>query len=197
MYQIPPDSPGFQIAKGDPNSKERWDAIHEHEGANTWRKYPEMFGKIIKEINYGVLELGCGAGILADMISKTQDAYKGYDISQVAVDICKEKGHEAEQLDIRKLTPKLVDRWCVIASEVMEHLEEHDFHYVMEVIDASEAKKFIFTVPDNCMGPEEIPQHTALFNADMVEHRMARYTDWTLKIDKADKHHLICVMERE
>jgi hypothetical protein len=78
----------------------------------------------------------------------------------------------------------------------MEHLDLEVFHHVMQRIHESPAHKFVFTVPDNCMGPDEVPEHTALFNEELVRERMARYEGWSLRIDKADAHHLICVMER-
>ena len=202
MYRMPPDAPGFQVAEGSGNinTQEYWDKLYTQRGEDTWRKYPEMFGKVAKEVKHAVLELGCGVGVLADLISKKIDSkivgYKGYDISQVAVNICKKKGHDVEQLDLKNLKPEMIDRWCIVATEVMEHLSEDDFYYVMNQIDFSDAKQFIFTVPDNCMGPLEVPEHTALFNEALVRERMKIYKNWTLKIESADAQHLICVMER-
>jgi len=203
MFTMPSDAPGFskQIKKNI-NTKAYWDGIYGEEGANTWRQYPEMFEKVLKELGGrrdgdAVVELGCGVGILgSQIVGRYPVHYIGYDISPQAVAYAQARGLNAFEFRVQDLPDEALSCEVVVATEVFEHLDEADFFELMDKIDEVGVEKIIFTVPDNCMGPDEVPEHTALFNEELVRERMARYADWTLRIDKADEHHLICVMER-
>lgn len=206
-FHMPEDSPGWTTK---PNSRGYWDAIYTAEGANTWRTYPEMFDKVTQEVvgnlcgagTPKIVELGCGVGILGQrLVGGHAVRYKGYDISDTAVEIAQARFLDAERLDLRSLRNEhLNGAEVVVATEVMEHLEEEAFHLVVQTVtQANETEKFVFTVPDNCMGPEEVPEHTALFNEELVRERVKHVLDrgWSLSIDKADEHHLICVLKRK
>ena len=195
MFRMPSDAPGFQIAEGNLNTQKRWNDIYTHHGGNSFNPLPQLVENVTKEIgDVPVIELGCGTGDLAESLKSTE--YKGYDISDVAAGRCTARGLDAEQSDVMDLPIEAFDKETLVATELMEHLDKEDFFTLMNRINASGVKKFVFTVPDNCMGPDQIPQHTALFNEDLVRLRMKGYTDWTLRIGKADEFRLLCVMER-
>jgi hypothetical protein len=215
LFTVPKDAPGFKIQRSkNINTADYWDAIYGAEGANTWRQYPEMFEKIEKLVGdywtsntspigpYTITELGCGVGILGSRLTaKMSVGYQGYDISPVAVEMCQARHLNVKQLDMKDLDhDALMYGHCVIATELVEHLDRPVFDHVMETIDSLlGVEKFIFTVPDNCMPPEEVPEHVALFNRKLVRSYVKPYLDrWSLKFQKAgDGVHLICIMERK
>ncbi len=200
-YSVPKDAPGFKV-KSNINTQSYWDAVYGREGADSWRKYPEMFEKVLRYVHPGtrVVELACGVGILGSkLVAEKQVRYKGYDISATGVEMAKTRFLDAEELDLKSLSPEhLVGAVHVVATEVMEHLDEPDFNGVVtRVVDTPSVENFIFTVPDNCMGPDEVPEHTALFNEELVRSRLNGLRhEWDLHIEKADAHHLICVLSR-
>lgn len=198
LFTMPADSPGWTTK---PNTAPYWDLIYGKEGPNTWRQYPEMFQKVVDEVTPGstVVELGCGVGILGSKLTAEKGArWHGYDISQVAVDMATARFLDAEQLDIAN-NVDLVEFKAdvVIATEFMEHIDAGAFAEVVSNA-LTHADKLVFTVPDNCMGPDEVPEHTALFNEELVRDRLQMCTDagYTLRIDKADTQHLICIVEK-
>lgn len=213
VYSIPDDTPGLlEQQRKNINTQAYWNSIYGAEGIETWRKYEEMFSKVETEVPRGadVLEIGCGMGVLGQrLVARCAIGYRGYDISDVAVEACKARFLHAEQLDLKEITEAHVDEAsAVVATEVMEHLDEFTYDKVMDTVTRSGAKKFIFTVPDNCMGPDEVPEHTALFSRELVQERFAQLMDrhddileagrmWDdIRIEKADDAHLICIMER-
>ena len=201
IFEVPKDAPGFEkTRKRNINTKAYWDDVYGKEGANTWRTYPEMFDKVAAEVQPGsrVVELGCGVGVLGSKLTAQKAVdYQGYDISAQAIAYARARFLDVAEVDVAKIDGCMFDHaHAVIATELMEHLDEDVFHRVVSTIHESPVRKFVFTVPDNCMGPDEVPEHTALFNEELVRERMAGYEGWSLRIDKADAHHLICVMER-
>lgn len=204
-FFIPKDAPGFQKTKdrqGNINTATYWDQVYGKEGADSWRKYPEMFQAVTSAVNVGadVTELGCGVGILGSKLTAERGCrWVGYDLSETAVDMAKTRFLDARQADISNLLPDDFDL-CVVATEVIEHLDRSMATTLINKIDESRCQRFIFTTPNNCMGPEEVPEHTALFDMDYVEALLAEALPddhrWTITMEEADDNHLICVMER-
>jgi len=219
IFRMPEDAPWYKIAmEGNGpniNTADYWDMLYSKEGLDTPRQYPEMFQKI-EDIVYNlyeerlrldlqteVIELGCGVGVLGSRLTaRVPILYKGYDISPHAIEICKQRFLNAEILDIDDLQADmdhLKGVNCIIAAEILEHLDEDILHQTLANIACSKISTFIFTVPDNCMGPKEMPEHTALWNEEMIREKVKFMTDdgWSLEIEKADQIHLICVMRRD
>jgi SAM-dependent methyltransferase len=213
VHSIPDDTPGLLTQqRKNINTQAYWNNLYGQEGTDTWRKYEEMFGRVENEVDKGdsVVELGCGVGVLGQrLVARNAVSYRGYDISDVAVEACRARFMHAERLDLKEIESAHVeDADTVVATEVMEHLDEFTYNKVMDAVTRSSAKKFIFTVPDNCMGPDEVPEHTALFNEELIRGRyaalMGRHDDileagrmWdSLTTRKADESHLICILER-
>lgn len=205
VFEVPKSAPGFQKTRdrlGNVNSEQYWDQVYSHEGADSWRKYPEMFQYIVDVVdkNAKVVELGCGVGILGSKLAaEKQTVWKGYDISQDAVDMCKARFLDAEKLDLRDLTVEdLHGADTLVMSETLEHIERPAAVKLLRVIEASGIPKVIITTPNNCMGPDEVPEHTALFNEEYLlglldEAGLCGET----QIDRADDAHLICIIEKE
>lgn len=72
-----------------------------------------------------VLEVGCGMGELALRITDQGIPYRGFDLSEVAVDRCRAHGlaaHVASAYDAASYQP--VDYSVIVALEVFEHLDD-------------------------------------------------------------------------
>jgi hypothetical protein len=198
MYSVPPDAPGFRM-RPNLNTAEYWDQIYGEEGANTWRQYPELFQKItdLFERDSAVLELGCGVGVLGSKLTAEKGAdYTGYDISQVAVDISKARFLNAEVKSIQDID--YIGQANVVATELVEHLDRPVFEHLMDKINTGATTRFIFSVPDDCLSPEECPEHTVAFNRKKVREYVKPWLgEWSLKIlNVNDPFHILCVMER-
>lgn len=166
-----------------PNTKEYWDKIYQEEGKNSWRTYPEKYQYLIKEIgkmykrgdDFKVVELGCGVGIFAKKLRSAfpKMKYLGVDISQVGVDICKKEGFDAV---CRKLPDELniaYDVDLTVGLELLEHLDDEPRLQLMKEVSKF-SKDTIFSVPDNCMYPEDVPEHRAIFTKDSYEKFMKK-----------------------
>jgi hypothetical protein len=51
--------------------------------------------------------------------------------------------------------------------EVVEHIEPEDAAHLFDLV-LSLGKRLIISVPDNCMGPDEEPEHVDLFSFEKV-----------------------------
>jgi len=207
VFEVPNDAPGYEKTKarlGNINTPQYWDQVYGQEGADSWRKYPEMFQKIADNVERGatVVELGCGVGILGSKLTaENKVSWVGYDLSPTAVEMCKARFLQANVLDLREFTSDRIGQdETVVMSETLEHLDHQLGVKLLTLIRESSAQKLIITTPNNCMGPEEVPEHTALFNEELVRKMlaMAGYSEreWAINVEPADKHHLIAVAER-
>ena len=208
VFEVPPTAPGFQKTRdrlGNINTAQYWDQVYGQEGADSWRKYPEMFQAIVDNIVPGskVVELGCGVGILGSKLTAEINAqWKGYDLSPTAVEMCKARFLDAQVLDLRELDgPDLGDADTVVVSETLEHLERDIGVKVLHTLLSSDVERIIITTPDGCLGPDEVPEHTALFDvgylSGMLEDADIDNDTWEVAVDTADTHHLICVITRK
>ena len=156
------------------NTGKYWDKIYKVEGGReTWRTYPEKHEHISKDLLKGlkpdakVLELGCGVGIFASRLKEEHPKfnYHGIDISEKAVGIMRKEGFKA---DAMKLPPlKVKDKYdLILGIEFLEHLDDKPrLQLIKEVSELlTEKGMAIFTVPDDCMPPDEIPEHRVMYN---------------------------------
>jgi len=136
-----------------------WDRIHRREGKNTWRVKDMLNDYVLDKIVGSVLELGCGVGVLARRIA---GEYVGLDVSQEAVRIMREQGFNAR---VQTVPPIGISADTIIGLEFLEHLDEGD--RLATIKEASmNSKRAIFSVPDNCMPPEDIIEHRVMYNMD-------------------------------
>lgn len=209
-YNVPGTAPGFQKARerqGNINTAQYWDQVYGQEGADSWRKYPAMFQKITDAVptHAKVVELGCGVGILGSKLTAESGCkWRGYDISETAVEMCRARFLSADVLDLRVLKHQNLDGYdTVVMSETLEHLERSVGVQVLRTIRESDPDRVIITTPNNCMGPDEVAEHTALFNAEYITEMLhdsqikGDGEKWKWSFAEADERHLICLIERQ
>lgn len=158
------------------NTKKYWDDIYAIEGKDTWRTYPEKHEYLLKLIEklyspshkFNVLELGCGVGVFGKKLISAfpKVDYYGVDISEVAVEECKKAGLMAEARQIPPVLPKgYTDGHfeLVVGLELLEHLDDKPRLEVIKQV-AKISKNAIFSIPDNCMPPEDVPEHRVMYD---------------------------------
>lgn len=228
LYSVPVDAPGFQ--KRARNSQTYWDNIYTKEGADTWRKYPEMFQCVLRalkgttwgDFSFGtnagvsvselfhrrlVCELGCGPGVLGSMIvGKFPVLYTGMDISKVAVAQCLARGLDAEQVDLRELGAgqsgcTLDQATDIVATELLEHLDDDTLTHVMDQISKRKnIKRLVLTVPDECMPPNEVPEHERMFTQESMRQLLEKFGWLDVTIagkEQVDGAHMVVLAERD
>lgn len=197
LYTLPADSLPYQRGENI-NTKTYWDDIYSQEGVNTWRRYPEMFQTVAESVPVGsrVFEVGAGVGVLGSMLTaQRQVEYSGCDISQVAVDCARTRYlfcHVAAVKDLQ--LEDLTGKDTVVATELVEHLEPEDVLHLLGLLRESDVKRFIFSVPDSCMPPEEVPEHRAVYDETLVtEMLVANLPGCQLTFARPDNAHLVVV----
>ncbi len=86
-------------------------------------------------------------------------------------------------------------------TETLEHLERSAGIRTLRTVRAAAVNKLILSTPNNSMPPEEIAEHTALFNEELVRDMLqeAGYTEdaWNISFSFPYKTHLVCVVSRK
>jgi 2-polyprenyl-3-methyl-5-hydroxy-6-metoxy-1,4-benzoquinol methylase len=197
-FRLPQDSEPFRRAKNI-NKKSYWDQVYSYEGADTWRKYPEMFDAIADIVDEDcVVEVGCGVGLLGSKLTAEgrTPSWIGFDISETAVDMAKSRFLNAHCAAVKDLTPdNLRSADVVIATELVEHLDEADVKHLFSLVKGSGAHTFIFTVPDNCMPPEEVPEHQRTYTSEQVMDLVEELLPgWSAMVTSGDAKHLLATV---
>lgn len=147
-----------------------WDQIWEEEGADTWRRYPGCFGRICWAVGHfnEVLELGCGTGVLARRLSDFGNAVTGLDLSATAIAQLPPtiKGIVATLPDI-PLPDHSFD--VVVATETLEHIEDDHACIKKAVQVLRPGGRVYVAVPNNCLGPDEDPEHLRKYTPEQIE----------------------------
>jgi len=128
-----------------------------------------------------VLELGCGVGVFAKMLKAKYPSidYLGIDISETAIDEIQKLGFRGKVESIPPM-PLLGSRSkdtleqepdIIIGLEFLEHLDDKPrLETIKEVSEMIKDKgKAIFTVPDDCMPPEQVIEHRVKYTKDSFE----------------------------
>jgi len=162
------------------NTKEYWDKLYEQEGGadKNWRRYPEKFSFIVNELlkdvplDSRVLELGCGVGVFAQALKSKYPSleYYGMDISEVAIDEITKLGLKGNAQSIPPINfAESTD--IVVALEFLEHLDDEPrLQVVQEVAQLiGEKGRAIFSLPDDCMSPEEVAEHRVTYTKETFE----------------------------
>uniref|UniRef100_A0A6M3L5V0 Putative methyltransferase n=1 Tax=viral metagenome TaxID=1070528 RepID=A0A6M3L5V0_9ZZZZ len=163
--------------KPDVNTSSYWDEVWAREGTDTWRKYPLTFQKVASHISPEdtVLDVGCGVGVLLDVLKPLCREVAGLDISPKAIEILKSKGIEGKvgKLPTIDYPDKSFD--VVVATETLEHLSEPEL-LVKEMMRVAR-KKVIVSVPDNVLGPDTEKEHKQLFTRDSFGELLSVFSD--------------------
>jgi len=99
------------------------------------KRYYYFFSLLNQHKPNDVLEIGCGDGYSLELFKKEYNEcnYKGVDISEKALAICKDKGFDVKLGDIEKEIPYEDNSFdFIIAGEVIEHIHEVD-KFVSEI----------------------------------------------------------------
>jgi len=153
-----------------------WNEVWQKEGSDTWRRYPGCFGRICWAVGHfnEVLELGCGTGVLARQLLDFGNTVTGLDISEAAIaQLPPEiKGVVSTLPDI-PLPDNSFD--VVVATEVLEHLDD-DRTCVKETVRVLRpGGRAFFGVPNDCLGPEEEPEHIRKYTAETLSDLLSPY----------------------
>lgn len=97
------------------------------------RKNQARYVPYFREAAGAVLDLGCGRGIMLDLLKRADLKGYGLDLSEKAVQVCREKGLDAVQGDALGHLRSLEDRSIggIFCSHVIEHMQPSD---AMEMI---------------------------------------------------------------
>lgn len=165
------DTPAHSLAenrKEDINTEDYWDNSYQNEiGIFEWRRNVVCFGKIksvlgvLGDSNDIVLDIGCGYGLLLDLLKPVGFQLRGWDISGKAINRVIEKGFYGRRIDFTEYTysdDDVVDH--VVSSELLEHVRDPDA--ILEKMYQLARKTIIISVPDNCLGDED--EHLQCFD---------------------------------
>lgn len=157
------------------NTSSYWDKVWEREGNDTWRKYPLTFEKIkgIVTPQDEVLDVGCGVGVLLDVLKPVCKKVAGIDISSKAIEILQSKGIEGKAGTLPKIDYPDKSFDVVVATETLEHLDCPD-SLIQEMIRVAR-QKVIISVPDNCLGPNEEKEHRQMFTAETLNQMLSHH----------------------
>lgn len=153
-----------------------WNQIWERESTATWRRYPGCFGRICWAVGHfnEVLELGCGVGILARQLFEFGNTVTGLDISEVAIAQLPQ-----EIKGVVSTLPNIPFSDCsfdvVVATEILEHIDD-DQACVEEIVRVLRpGGRAYFAVPNNCLGPDEEPEHIRKYTPETIEELLSPY----------------------
>ena len=173
------------------NTEKHWDKTYKLEGGRaTWRTYPEKVDYVIDMIKNlkgkkDVLELGCGVGVFASKLMEASQKkilgldYFGVDISGYAVEECRKAGLSAKKMEVPPIELPKNSYDLVIGLELLEHFDEKP-----RLETLKETKRVlkpegvaIFSVPSNCMPPEDVPEHRVMFTKETFEKFLKQVFD--------------------
>lgn len=114
-----------------------WDVLWQTEhiqGKKRAQCYEETFKAVLENLPQSskwVADVGCGAGVLLQQIKAERPAIEklvGYDFSEKAIDIVKQKGFEGKVADFRTYVPNgdthIYD--VVVSAHTIEHIKDED-----------------------------------------------------------------------
>lgn len=121
-----------------------------------------------------VIDLGGGISRIARFAKQAGHYPLVVDFSQAAVNAMKMQGIDARVYDLtrwksRKLTE---DADVVVCTEVLEHIEAPENIVKMA---AAHATRAFFTVPNDCMGPEECATHLRTYDSGSLRKLLSRH----------------------
>ena len=155
---------------------------------------------MILEENIGpcdsILEIGCGIGVLSEQLLERYPEYVGFDFSSVAINRC-ERGHSSSFNLHHFLIYDAYDPWiyktedwgCMVATEVMEHLD--DFRLLDNI---PQGQLIIFSVPNF-----DDPAHVRVYyNEAFIKNRFKDHvvikSIEKFKRDKSDDKYVFLVV---
>lgn len=183
------------------HGEQYWNRVYTREGVESMRFNGDLILNVLAQIPQfsHVVEIGCGPGVFGQ-VACTQGAvhWTGFDQSETAVEMCCARFLNAYKKAVHELMPDdIAPANTVVAMEIVEHLEPEDVTSLFTLV-TSQRKRFIFTVPNNCMGPgqEHGEEHNDLFNEEKVREITQPFlAGYDLTISQGDDKRLMCIME--
>jgi len=167
----------------DPSSKKYWNGIWREEGLSTWRTYPNLFDNILSRVRYGckVLDVGCGPGILLRKFRQELNCECfGLDISSVGINLLRQMNIFGVVGSLPKISFKAFSFDAVIATEVLEHVQNH-LETLQEMKRVCKPGGLVIcSVPNECMTKEECDEHLHNFNIEIFSNLLAALGDFKI-----------------
>lgn len=173
----------------DPTKKRYWNGVWREEGLDTWRTYPNLFEKISKEVRPGfrILDIGCGPGVLLNKLeAELKCECFGLDISVVAIRLLKGMNISGVVARLPEIPFKDSTFDTVIATEVLEHLENPSETLNQMKRVAKPGSLLICSVPNEAMTKEECDEHLHDFTSEGLANLVKELGDF--KVFNVDDH---------
>lgn len=160
------------------NSAGYWDKVLERawdDPRYVWPTKNRMFSGYFKK-DSTIVDIGFGTGtLLRSFLAQGFTGLWGYEHSDYALSRMAEMGVAVRKGSLPDLA--LPDSFFdgVIVSEVLEHLLRRR-RFLREIARILKpAGRAVVSVPDNCMGPEEEPEHTIRYTAHTLRLLLEEY----------------------
>lgn len=110
-----------------------YDALHSRPDSNLAQPLKSPYYPLYRKVRefvrqqgvHAVLEVGCGSGVLAEMLIADGLTYDGFDFSPVAVENARSRSPEGRFFVADATRPSAYDRSydCIVCCEVLEHID--------------------------------------------------------------------------
>jgi len=151
------------------NTISYWNDIYEFEIKNPWRLYPISFNKISAVVGTEkrVIDIGCGTGILLDILRKNGNETWGIDISHLAIKHVCHRDHYGIVGRVPDVSLKKTIFDFVVATEVLEHIDEEEetIHFMLSLLKPSGT--LIGIVPMTITSDDE-PTHLRVYTKEAL-----------------------------
>lgn len=157
------------------NTKEYWDKRWSEEPMLS-RKVENAVCKLVTE-KCSVLDIGCGSGRILRSLKKDLDcSVYGIDISSVAINQLRSRGIPGACFNVEEpivLVDFVFD--VVILCHTLEHIQDDQrlIRYVAEMTK----KYLIVAVPNDCIGPDEEPEHIRKYTKESLKELLYPHFD--------------------
>lgn len=170
----------LQTGRTNVNTARLWDAKWEDAGpaGARWCRFPKKFARIcqIVEPKSKVLDVGCGVGILLEMLrGQGYCECSGVDISAKAIDMVRAKGFGGFVAKMPHLPIPDNEFDVAIGTELIEHLDAPNLTLSQMVRVVRPGGKVIISTPDSSLGTEDTLEHLHTFNANTLRELLEKF----------------------